>query len=367
MIQDRAQKAQALRYVVSKRWFPQLEVNVLPKVATASANRPLTDIDVMGLIPDEFDGFRSLLIDCKTKKSESPIARALWQRGLMDQLSATRGICIFRKSRIEPDHRYTAAQLGVLLLTEREFEIYVKATGNQRLRVAAHVANVDLWQKFQDIPLQFPALLLAIQYSMSGHWMNRNDSEACRKALTCATRLSKELDPAKPQHVAVVADLVALFMQSLAKITVQVFASYLQPDFRRELSDALLVLLYGGRESYDRLNKLQKLVRSPEPDVNRELALPEWDLFLQLIRNCLEAPVEVSKSPLLLREMAWSYLAETADLQFLRTLALESPQGAKLSLLGAEYVCKAARLPPEFASKLSSLLLGIQQPPLPDR
>ena len=364
MIQDRAQKAQALSYVVSKRWFPQLEVNVLPKVATAPANRPLTDIDVLSLIPDEFDGFRSLLIDCKTKKSESPISRALWQRGLMDQLNATRGICIFKKNRIEPDHKHTAANLGVMLLTEREFEIYAKATTTQRFRTPAHVANIDLWQRFQDIPQQYNTLLPAIQYSMSGHWMNRSDSEACRKSLTCVTRLSRELDPAKPQHMAVVADLISLFMQSLAKITVQVFASYLQPNFRNELSDALLVLLYGGRDAYDRLNKLQKLVRTNDAESSRELALPEWDVFLQLARHCLDAPAEVSKCPLLLREMAWGYLSESDDWQFLKTLAAESPYAAKLSLLGAEYVCRASKLPPEFGARFSALLLAVQQPPV---
>ena len=30
MIQDRGQKAQAIRYILAKRWFPQLEVVVLP-------------------------------------------------------------------------------------------------------------------------------------------------------------------------------------------------------------------------------------------------------------------------------------------------------------------------------------------------
>lgn len=365
MIQDRAQKAQVLRYAVSKRWFPQLEVNVLPKVAMASVNRPLTDIDLLALIPDEFDGFRLLIIDCKTKKSESPISRALWQRGLMDQLNAKRGICIFKRNRIESDHKYSAAQFGVLLLTEEEFDIYAKATGGHRILSEGHLANIDLWQKFYEIPLKYPALLSAIQYSMYGHWMNRNDSEACRKSLTHVSRLNKELDPAKASHIAIVADLTSLFMQALAKIVAQVFASYLQPGHREELSEALLILLYGGRDSYDRLNKLQKLVRTsdPESQSHKDLTWPDWDHFLQLIRHCLDAPAEVPKSPLLIRELAWSYLNGSPNLDFAKVLAAESPQAAKLSILGIEYVCRAAKLPPEFSSNLSKVLLDIQKPP----
>jgi len=365
MIQDRAQKAQALRYIVSKRWFPQLEVNVLPKVAMGHVNKPLTDIDMLALIPDEFDGFRLLIVDCKTRKGESPISRALWQRGLMDQLHATRGICIFKRNRIESDHRYSAAQFGVLLLTEEEFETYTKATGDQRNLSVGNVANIDLWQKFSEIPAKYPILTPAIQYSMYGHWMNRDDSEACRKSLTQASRLNRELDPAKATHMAIVADLVSLFMQALAKIVMQVFASYLQPSNRGELSDALLILLYGGRDSYDRINKLQKLIRTSDQDAHshRELTLPNWDQFLQLIRHCLDAPVEVSKSPLLVRELAWSYLSGEDNLDFAKILAAESPQAAKLSLLGAEYLCRAAKLPSEFGTNLSKVLLDIQQPP----
>jgi hypothetical protein len=365
MIQDRAQKAQALKYIVSKRWFPQLEVNVLPKVAMAPANKPLTDIDLLALIPDEFDGFRLLIIDCKTRKGESPISRALWQRGLMDQLNATRGICIFKRNRIESDHRYSAAQFGVLLLTEDEFETYTKATGDQRNPITGHVANIDLWQKFIEIPLKYPMLTPAVQYSIVGHWMNRDDSEACRKSLTQASRFSRELDPAKATHMAVVTDLISLFMQSLAKIVARVFASYLQPSNRVELSEALLILLYGGREAYDRLNKLQRLIRPSDQDAqsHRELTLPNWDQFLQLVRHCLDAPAEVSKSPLLVRELAWSYLSGGDNLDFAKVLAAESPQAAKLSLLGAEYLCRATKLPPEFGANISRVLLDIQQPP----
>jgi len=123
MIKDRALKATALQYLVSKRYFPQLEVVVLPQVATGTSaskkGSPLTDVDVLGLIPDDFDTYRSLLIDCKTLKSQSPVARAFWLRGLMDELDAKRGICVLHGEKVESDHRISASPLGVLLITEQ--------------------------------------------------------------------------------------------------------------------------------------------------------------------------------------------------------------------------------------------------------
>lgn len=207
MIQDRAQKALILRYAVGKRWLPQLEVDVLPRVPTSEAQKPLTDVDVLASIPDEFDAYRTLLADCKSGKRESPITRALWLRGLMDQVSATRGLCVFGKEKIEPDHRYNAAQFGVMLLTEAELEQYVKATAGEA--GDSYAADIELWDRYFDVPSKFPALRGTIEFAKSGFWMCRHEAEACRKTIAEAIRVRPELDPVKPPHVAIVCDLPA--------------------------------------------------------------------------------------------------------------------------------------------------------------
>src|SRR5690242_1495801 len=118
MMQDRKQKADALSYAVQNRWLPQLELDLLPFVSTARSSKAVTDIDVLACIPDRFDGFHYLLIDCKTRKKESPVSRFFWLRGVMDRFYPARGMCLFSRPNIEPDHRYMAAQQSVTLLTE---------------------------------------------------------------------------------------------------------------------------------------------------------------------------------------------------------------------------------------------------------
>lgn len=134
---------------------------------------------------------------------------------------------------------------------------------------------------------------------------------------------------------------------------------------RREvLADALLTLLYGGRETYEHLNSLKKLIVASSSATDKPLTLPEWDRFLQLVRHGLDAPTELTFAPLILREVGWSYLGD-AHFDFAAILAREKRQAAKLSLLCAEYIIKASKYPPEFLAGCTDVLLSIQQAPQP--
>ncbi|MGA2261915.1 MAG: hypothetical protein ABSH28_10795 [Acidobacteriota bacterium] len=365
MIKDRALKATALQYLVSKRAFPQLEVVVYPQLVTGSGGSrkapPLTDVDVLGLIPDDFEAHRSILIDCRTLKNQSPIARAFWLRGLMDELNAKRGLCVLRGEKVEPDHRISAARLEVLLVTEEEFESYIGATGGKASGIPAHAASIELWESFLDIRSKCAALAEAIDFSTSYFGKPTMAASAARRTLAVLRRLRGELDPAKPHHVTIVANMAALFLISMADIVMKVFTSYLQPKVMHELSDALLMILYGGKETYDSLNAMRRLVKiSGEPE---DLSLPEWDRFVQFVRETLESPIELSRAPLILREVAWAHLSTAPDYGFASTLAAESPRSAKYALLGTEYLCRATKLPPEFGTQIADRLLAVQKTP----
>jgi len=365
MIQDRGLKARVLKYAVAKRWFPQLELDVLPRMATSEARKPLTDIDVMASVPDEFDAYRTLVVDCKSGRRESPITRAVWLRGVMDHFRATRGLCLLVKETIEPDHRYNAAQMGVLLLAEDEFETYALATGARGDASTSYTGQIEIWERFFDIGARYKALAESVQFSRSGYWMCASESEACRRTITEALRIRPEVDPAKRDHVSLILDLSALFMHSLSRLVAKLFASYLQPDNREELSHALLTLLYGGRENYEHLNALKKLVGASNPSVQngKSLTLPEWDRFLQLARHGLDSPIELPHAALILRELAWSFLVEKPTLTFANILSRENRQAAKMALLGAEYISHAGKLPPEFGAIATNMLLDLQQLP----
>ena len=62
-MKDRDQKAKALAYSVSKRWFPQLEVDVQAPHAVARKTALITDLDVFAAVPDDFVGRGSAIGD----------------------------------------------------------------------------------------------------------------------------------------------------------------------------------------------------------------------------------------------------------------------------------------------------------------
>jgi hypothetical protein len=361
MMKDRDLKEKALIYTVRKGWFPQLETNVLFRDRISKTPKNITDIDVMGLSPDDFLAYRMILMDCKTGK-DSPITRALWQRGLMEQVKAQEGICIFRKNAIEPDHRYTAARLNVLLFTEKEFEKFLSANGIVNLQPSCNLEMLSLWQKYFDIPVQFPALIDLINFSRVEYWNCEGESESCRKTISILRRYAPKLDPAQPSHIAVVADLTSLFLLSVARIVNKIFAEYLQPEKKEDLANALKIMLYGGREAYEfRLMLFQQAINAKsgsDSKSQRELTLPLWDEYVQLIRQSLDAPFELLRSPMLLREIGWDHLSDKSNLNFAKTLTKQFPQAARLAIIGANYLCKATKLPNEFSEIITNDVLN---------
>jgi len=100
-------------------------------------------------------------------------------------------------------------------------------------------------------------------------------------------------------------------------------------------------------------------VRDGEAQVPN-LSLPEWDRFLRLTRQLLDAPSAVQNIPLILREIGFAMLNGDSACTFAKSLCIESPQTARFSLLVTDYLAKAARLPSEFGTISDNTLIGLQ-------
>jgi hypothetical protein len=360
MINDRDQKRSALQFSVANRWFPQLEVEVEPGRSIREKAALVTDLDVLCSVPDHFRGFRAVVFDCKTKAKESPVNRALWLRGVLDRLNAEQGFCILRKGAIELDHRLLANRLGVILLTEDEFDLYGKASTQGYGMVPANLCDIGLWDRLFQLVSRFPKLEPAFKYLRSTYWMADDPAEACRKTLATLRGVHPELDPAKVEHLTVFFEFAALFARSLALLVNQIFKAYLHPSNQAGLSEALLVMLYGGREAYQHRNELFKLVKASSPEQpTPDLSLPEWDRFIQLARQLLDAPVECQRVPLILREVGFTVLSGDKAFTFAQTLCSETPQGVKFAMLITNYLGRATKLPQEFGKAAEEILLPL--------
>jgi hypothetical protein len=321
----------------------------------------MTDLDVLASVPDDFVGFRNVVFDCKTGNKESPINRALWLRGVLDRMNGEQGFCVLRKSMIELDHKLVTTRLGVILLAEDEFDLYARLTSKGYDDDLGHMARIENWEALYGLKDRYPRLADALDFCRSDYWMIDDAAEACRKTLAVAHEARTELDPARNEHLALALDFAGLFMRAMTMVVTYLFKAYLHPQRQSDLDEAVKVLLYGGREAYEHRNQLYKLLRERKgvEIQNGDLSLPDWDKFIRLVRQLLDSPLDVAKSALILREVGFSYLANSADREFAKRICRGSPQAGRFSLLAVDYLLTAARLPKEFIETCESSLLPL--------
>lgn len=357
-MKDKDQKLQALKYCIAKRWFPQLEVDVQTTQSLGRRPAMVTDLDVYASIPDDFAGFRTVVFDCKTLSRESAVNRCLWLKGVLDRMGADHGFCVLKKNAMEVDHRMVATGLSVILLAEDEFDIYARATSAKYGEAPAHTATEVAWEKYFAVKDRSPSLLPFLTFLRSTYWMQTDAGETCRKVVGSMHEAKSELDPMKSEHIAVAIEYAVLFARTLAQMVSFIFRAHLHPRQQHDLEEAVRMLLYGGRDAYEHRNELYRLLKERTGSVTGvSLALPAWEAFIKLVRQLLDAPNEVARVPLILREIAFAELVGSSDLQFCKTLCQESPQAARFSLLIVDYLFKAVRLPPQFLEKVTATLL----------
>lgn len=365
MMKDRGQKAEALRYAVGRRWFPQLEVVVNPTTPTSTRDYNITDVDLLAFAPGPLGGYQQVIFDCKSSSKIAAASRTLWLRGVMDQIGADHGVCVLgRERRIEVDHRLQAASLKITLLSESEFPQFAVATDGRLDSGISHAADIELWELLSLLPTSYPKLSEAERFRATRFWALSSESAACRGTVAAVMANRGELDPAKSAHRALFGDLLALFLHAVGRLTDRIYRSYLLSSSREELSRSLLYLIYGGRDRYQLFDELRRLASTASSSLGAQtsLSLPNWHEFVGLVRALMDAPRQALDAPLLAREVAFSHLAKSRDLSFAERLAAERPYAAKFALLGARYLVQAARLPPEFGNDAQETFLAIQSP-----
>lgn len=357
MIKDREIKEQVLRYAATKRWYPHMEVEVAPPSRVGRRISLVTDIDVLAIAPDPVMGSQSVLFDCKTKAAESGANRSLWLNGLMAHFGAQQAFCVLKKSGIEPDHRYVAQQLGVVLIPESEFLSFARISAGAELLEDAAVSSVDVWDEISGMKRRFPALGPIIDYRAGEFWRNQSTHAGCRKIVANVLEHRAEFDPAHLQHEVLFGDLASLFGLAISSLASSVFRTMLLPSSAFEFEDAVRMKIYGGRDEYEQQNRLFKLLKQARHglDFNDDLAPPEWPRFTKLLRQLLDDPNAALRAALILKECAFSLLAPSS--LYLKRITERDRQAVRFGILMVDYFAKATRVPPEFGQRLESRLL----------
>lgn len=344
MIKDRLLKLRLLKYYLLNFWYPEMEVNIKSKERLSNTPKLITDIDALALFPDVTGNLRLYLGDCKTLKNQSPIARVLWMKGLLEYLGAEKGIILLTKD-IEKEHQLSAHHLNVQLFSDKDFEIYSKSTADYLVDIKCALEVEDKWTEFFNIPKKFPSLSNLFDYGRTQFWNEDGSRKQLRSSLSQLRASRRELNPDNPLHLAIVLNHLSLSAVALNNIIIHIFNKYLLPASKDDLDKELKIFIYGGIDNYELLNDFRK--RISENPV--ELGLPEWDLFLELVRTSLEKPLAFNLVPLFLKELAFSFLPVSSDDYNYSQYILKKDAYVKtFAHRFIEYMCKACGLPPEF-------------------
>lgn len=360
MLKDRAQKASALRLAVRKRWLPQLEVDVEPSQRIERTKYLLTDIDVLAIAPSPMGLHAKFVFDCKSGARESAISRAFWLHGVMARSRSTYGFVVLNdRVRISRDHRISASDLQITLLHESEMEPFAAGLNSSISPIDSCAANIDAWDKFLEIRAKYPSISEYLDFSRSTYWMAKGSGEQCRKLVGKLRRIRAEIDPGKPEHLAVFGDALCLFLHAVSEMAVDLFMLLLRPASREEYSNALLAILYGGYDNLEAAQKMRRIALGADEEDPVNL-FPDMPRFEHLIREILQAPLQALPAALMARELAFRNLMGAPESVTSREIASEYPYVSKFIFLAASYLVKALHLPPEFAEIYCSQMTAIQ-------
>ncbi|RZJ75290.1 MAG: hypothetical protein EOO47_19930 [Flavobacterium sp.] len=347
MIKDRLLKIKLVEYFVRSFWYPQMEVNILSKHRISNTPKVITDVDVLGLFPDPTGSLKKILGDCKTLKNQSPIARSLWMKGLMEYFDSTKGLIILSKN-VEKEHQLTSSVLDIQLLSDADFTLYSKATADYKISFESALTEIDNWDKLFEIEKKFPPLRKFLEFSRTQFWNEATSNYQLRTAIAILREHKGEFNPSNRLHLSAVLNHFSLVAIALSNLVNTLFNRYLAPKSKDELNADLKVLIYGGIENYDFLNTLRHRF-SAHTVPEKDLTLPEWELFLELIRLSFEQPKVFMLLPLYLKEIAFQFLTDdTKHYSYSDILMSKEPQLSNFSVRISQYLTKASGLPPEF-------------------
>ena len=357
---DRSQKDLLCRHFGAQGWYVQPEVPVFHQGGVHEQQKPITDIDVLALRPGLDLRWDLVLGDCKTLRGQSPVNRSIWLRGLMEHFSASSGIIVLRHGRpIEPDHMLFAASLGISLVEESEFKFYDQAAlypgGSADYRISVRELT-----EIRELPERYPRLESLCEYIYQLAWNEKNRLELLRRVIGEAQSVAREIDPSRPEHLALTLDTVGVFTIGLAECVGTIFSQYLRPETLEQLDDALKMLIWGGRSQYLFVAKLRHdlmVAKGKELGSSGALALPAWDRFLQLVRSMLEYPKLAFSVPQLLQRAAIEAYHEQP---FLSHTTYSDLLLLKYSMLAATYFCRAANLPLQTGTLLEDKFIRRQ-------
>lgn len=217
-MKDARQKDMLFKHFSSQGWFSLPEVPVYFAGGEHHKKKLITDIDVLVIRPAGNLQWEVLLGDCKTLKGQSPANRVIWLSGLMARYKASEGFVVLQRRAnqpIEPDHKLFASSLEIFLLDENDFTTFDRSVIFPEGSANFGYQASDFAQMWS-VRTRFPGLNPLVEFLSSAAWETPEFTPLLRRSLGEGKVSAREIDPAKPEHLALVLNLSAVFSIGLS-------------------------------------------------------------------------------------------------------------------------------------------------------
>lgn len=366
MIADANQKRKAISYCVATGMVPFLEVIVRNETDTEDVKTDLTDLDVVGIQLIGCDKPKRVLFDCKTLQKVSPINRGLWAKGAMEYVGFQEAFVILRKTALE-GHRFAAKALNVHLFDEALFDHYAGAACADYSDNPSYLCHLDAWEAWRKIPKSSPLLETLFWYMNDVIPIESNHLKVLRALTVQFKGAAGELDPANSQSIAVFYG----YLSALALCMTQVVGDLRNMfDSRMDVAvfDKLVTrYVWEGKENYNVRNRLHRFVEAQLGNEKHEgplsdLKLPGWSGFLEMTRLFLEAPSQIARCVLPLKELSLRALdegQEEGDMRIQRGLS-SNDRTLQFCLKLSSYAVQASRVPKKLVERITTELTQLK-------
>lgn len=359
MIKDSAQKQKAIRYCVAHGYVPYMEAVVRYSADTAETATDITDVDVLGLKPAAECATRRVLFDCKTQAKISAVSRALWAAGLLQMVRADEAFVILTKAAPE-GHRLAAADVSVHLFSEQLFDQFAKASSNDYLEGITYLDDLDAWGTLLGLRSISQRLEPLVSFLTSEAPFEKDPASGFRSLLSRLKQAEGEFDASKPSHLMLYGLVISQAMVFLSGMT-RSFGSIFEPTMPLpKFENSLKNYVWGGKEGYLLRQRLHIALQAGRSDDTSPFQLPGWDLFVEIQRSMLDAPLLVGSAALPLKDMAFRQMCapkELADKRIQIELTSNS-RTRQFALQANRYIGSLSRLLKECADHYSKILSG---------
>lgn len=350
---DRFQKELAIKFCLSRRMVPFLEVLTPSSVDLSDSQEVLTDLDVVGVELAGDGGVRWSLFDCKSGAKMSAINRAFWAAGVRDYIGYDQ-VYILLKNRPVNNHRLSALKFNVDLHYEESFRELGKLAAENFADDLMYQSSIDNWENVFASYNKYLWSKATFDLVRNGVPLSKAPWTTFRSIIAELRATRGEYDPDKPEHQAIFLDMMASTLVLWSSIIRDMRRFYEPSMGKPDFEKILRYYLWGGRENYD----IRQKIKSLSKDQSGPAELPAWQKLVTYAGVTVSSPDSALDCAHVCRELSMRALVgenPSFDLHLKQRIA--NNKRVYQFLLGmAGYLVEAGALPTDMVRRVESAI-----------